>query len=225
MPEDLASGAARDLVVVDELDVPWTREAGEPAATPTPDVGRRTAAAGFQHNHGLDRLTPAGVGHADSARFADRRMRVQRLLPRGRVDALTAGLDEVLEPIDVRIAPILMAHEHIAGVQPAAAEHVGRRGGILEVTRNHARTTHDAFARHSDGKLAKLLIDDPDVEQRCGSLAEGRCRSREDKVERDDEAALGLAEGVPEADSESGREVLYDARHHVGVAECEAKTR
>src|SRR5437868_13240614 len=113
MTKDLARGAPRYVPVVEEFDVAWALEAGQPLAAPRPDLLRRAAGSGLQDDHCLDRLSPARIGHADRTRLPDRRVCGQDLLDLGRIDVLAARLDQVLEAIDVRERPVLVAHEHV----------------------------------------------------------------------------------------------------------------
>src|SRR5438067_119334 len=105
-----------------EADVPRLLVAGELLAHVRDQLlgGERGAIA--QYHRGRDRLAPVGVGHADDAGLADRRVRQQDPLDLGWEDALAAAADHLLAAADDRPEALGVDHAEVAGQHPAVAD-------------------------------------------------------------------------------------------------------
>ncbi len=93
------------------------------AASPSPS----SEALGRGHHHGLDRLAPPVVGHADDSGVGHPGMGEQGVLDLGGVDVLAAGHDHVLDPVVQEEVAVLAQPAGVTGPEPAVVvEHVAR---------------------------------------------------------------------------------------------------
>src|SRR5436305_6356661 len=95
---------------------------------------------------GDDDLTPFGMGPADDRSLAHTSVLEQHFLDLARVDVRAARDDHVLGAILQREVAVRVEHADIAGVQPAGAERLRGRLGILPVARHHHVATADDLA-------------------------------------------------------------------------------
>src|SRR4051812_14885243 len=69
--QDLAGGAAGQVLLAQELHVARALVARQPLAAPVRQLAGRGLGARRQHDGGLDRLAPVRVGHAEHAHLGD----------------------------------------------------------------------------------------------------------------------------------------------------------
>src|SRR6266702_791969 len=81
-----------------------------------------SAAATHSTYRGLDGLAPDRIRDPEQARLLDRGVTGEPELDLGGVHVLAAALDEVLRAIDERQRAVVVRDDHVAGVEPAAAE-------------------------------------------------------------------------------------------------------
>ena len=134
--QDLADQRLRERVA--ELDLAWDAVAGQPLlriAAPRDDLLRGRGLALLQDDERLHPLAGLIVGHADHRTLQDLRVTEQHLLDLGRVHVEPGHQDHVLHAVDDVEVAVLVHHRDVAGVQPAVADHLGRRLGPVPVAR------------------------------------------------------------------------------------------
>ncbi len=100
---------------------------------------------------------------ADDRGFQHRRVTVERVLDLLGVDVLAAPDDEVLDPVHQRQIPVLVEPADVTGVQPAAAQYLGRLARPAEVPAHHVRPAHDHLTGLAGRQQLVLAVHDPDV--------------------------------------------------------------
>src|SRR5204862_7246451 len=133
----------------------------------------------------------------DDGDRADTGMRGDDVLDLAREDVEPAGDDHVLLAVDDREEAGAVAPRDVARVQPAAAERLGRRLGVVPVALHDEWTAHTDLPRLTLGHLGQILVEEPYVEPRDGSAACREAREVGDVVlllaqHCDGHAALGL---------------------------------
>ena len=123
---------------------------------------------------GDDGLAPALVGQPEDGDLAHRRVAHEDLLDLDRVDVLAAGDDHVLLAVDERDVAVVVDLAEVAGVEPAAAERVGRRRRQHPVAGEDVLAAHEQLADLADGDVAVVVVDEAglDVQQRAADRAE-----------------------------------------------------
>ncbi len=168
--EHLAGGVARQLV--DDLDARRALEVGQPLPGEGDQLGGRDLAVAG--DGGDDRLAPALVGQPEDGHLADGRVAHEDLLDLDRVDVLAAGDDHVLLAVDERDVAVLVDLAEVAGVEPAAAERLGRRLRQHPVPGEDVLAAHEQLADLAHGDVAVVGVDEArlDVQQRAADRAE-----------------------------------------------------
>ena len=117
------------------------------------------------HDHRLDRLAPALVGHRDHGCLHDRGVLEQGVLHLDRVDDLAAGVDDVLLAVDDVDVAFPVEDRQVSGVKPASLEGCPSRLLVLPVPGRHARTADYYLADGLAvcGHVFALLVDDAKV--------------------------------------------------------------
>src|SRR4029450_10342374 len=100
--------------------------------------------AGLELDHGLHRLAPLLVRHADHRAVLHRGMAPQHLLDLAGEDVEAAGDDHVLLAIDDVDEAVLVDNADVAGMVPAEGRGLARRGLVVVVAQ------HDQAAAHHD---------------------------------------------------------------------------
>lgn len=174
--EDLAAGVAREGVGED--DPFGCLEGGEPFAGVGEEFGLGGVGAG--DDDGGDGLDPLVVGEADDGGLGDGGVGVEGVLDLAGGDEDSAGVDDVLEPVDDGEVALLVADGEVAGVEPAAAERLGALLGQAPVAVAELRGAVDDLAGGAVGDLLALLVDDAglDEEDGLGRRSRGGPRAR-----------------------------------------------
>ena len=89
---------------------------------------------------------------ADDGDILDGVVTAQEVLDLYRIEVLAAGDDDVLLAVHQIDETVRILHRHVAGKQPAVAEHLAGRLLVLVVTGHHTGTL--------DGELADLALTD-----------------------------------------------------------------
>ena len=113
------------------------------------------------------------------------------------VDVLATADDEVLDPVHQRQVPILVEPADVAGVQPAAAQDLGRLAGPAEVAAHHVRPAHDHLTGLAGGSNRSWPSTTPTSTPGSGSPAVPALRVRMQRVERAADRAFRQAVACP----------------------------
>ena len=154
------------------LDAGRALEVGQPLPGEGDQLGRRGLAV--TGHGGDDRLAPALVGQPEDGDLAHGRVADDDLLDLDRVDVLAAGDDHVLLAVDERDVAVLVDLAEVAGVEPAAAERVGRRPGQHPVAGEDVLAAHEQLADVADRDVPVVGVDQAglDVLQRAADRAQ-----------------------------------------------------
>ena len=132
---------------------------------------------------------------ADHGQLGHGRVRRQGVLDLGAVDVLAAGDDHVLLAVDHVQEALLVRADQVTGMEPAAAERLGRGLGVLPVPGHGRRAAVDDLADLAGRDVLHVVVDDP------GRHDAHRLADRADLAERvragqraGDRRHLGLAE-------------------------------
>ena len=201
---------------------------GEPCTGPGTavfdEVLRPGAAAGPQCDERHRLLAEHRVRLADDRGLKHRRVTVEHVLDLLGVDVLAAPDDEVLDPVHQRQVPILVEPADVAGVQPAAAQYLGRLAGPAEVPAHHVRPAHDHLTGLAGRQQPVLAVDDPDVDagqwQPCGPGLAGSMQRVERAADRAFRQAIAFHDGHAVALLELSEQL---PRHRGSAADDEAE--
>ena len=167
--------------------------------------GAVAARPGLSVTNALGRSPHFSSGHRDHGALEHGRMPGDRLLDLDRRDVLAAGDDDVLLPVAELHVAVGVPHRDVAGVEPPAAERLGRRLGLLEVPHGGVVAAHDDLAERRG--VARHVV----------HLAVDHAHEVEERV------ALALAGGQPRLLVERQRVPLLVPRAHrvraVGLGE------
>src|SRR6516162_10651563 len=89
-------------------------------------------------------------------------MAQQYLFDLAGVDVAAAADDHVLRPVAQGQEPILVKAAEVAGVQPAAAQSLGRGFRVPPITLHHAIALRDDLTDLARRQLAVIIVDDLD---------------------------------------------------------------
>src|SRR5262245_25054920 len=107
------------------------------------DLGFGSLRRPSQNDYRLNRLTPFLVRHADDRHLKNSGVCSDYFLELSRVDVGTTGDYHVLLAIrDVQVA-VFVKMTHVSGMEPAVAERLRRRVGVVPVTLHHEVTPYD----------------------------------------------------------------------------------
>ena len=132
-------------------------------------------------------------------------------------NVLAAPADRVLEPIDEAEIAVGLAHDTIAGVEPAIAPGLGgflRRAEVFIGKCQRLVGPHHQLARRSVGGVLAAIVDDARIEalehrpHQSGLLVLDR--------RAEDEIGFGRAPAVEQADAGAPREIGVKLRRHAG---------
>ncbi len=118
---------------------------------------------GFEDNDSPANLTPPFIRHADDRRLGHLRQLVEHVLHLGRVNVLTARDEHILPPVDDVVVAILVAHGHVAGVQPAVFDGLSRHLRQAPVAGRHAGTFDQQFATFPGGQVVPGAVNDAHI--------------------------------------------------------------
>src|SRR5262245_4531180 len=139
------------------------------------DLGFGSLRRPSQNDYRLYRLTPFLVRHADDRHLENSGVCADNFLDLTRVDVCTTGDDHVLLAIrDVQVA-IFVKMTHVAGMEPAVAERLRGRVGVVPVTLHHEVATYDDLPRRSRRNITVHVVDHPDLDP--GGLASSRAEA------------------------------------------------
>ena len=96
------------------------------------ELVRRDLGPRAQDDDGAHLLAEGGMGHADDGAVGDGGVFEEGGLDLHRVDVLAAPDDHVLGPVDDVDEVVLVEPRHVAGVQPAPGERLGRLLGRFQ---------------------------------------------------------------------------------------------
>jgi hypothetical protein len=133
-------------------------------------LAERVARAGDDQR--LRRLAPLRVGDADHRHLEDAGMTADDLLDLARVDVGAPADDHVLLAIGDEQIAILVEVADVAGVQPAAAQGLGRRLRLVPVALHHDVAAYHDLAELAGRARLVLVVDDAHAHRR--RLAPGR---------------------------------------------------
>src|SRR4051794_5060931 len=159
--DDLSAHRLRQLV--DEDHPLRLLEPGETIARSGNDLGLRCRHAIAQHDHRCDVLPPLGIRQTDHGSLGPRWVGVDHLLALAAVHILTAGDDHVLHPIDDVEKPFVVAASHVARVEPATLEGLGRTFLVAEVSLQNLLATYDDLPHYTGRTLDHVFVDDHHV--------------------------------------------------------------
>src|SRR5712691_1829824 len=145
----------RRLGQVTELDGGRRLEVGDVLLAEVDDLLRGRLLAGLERDEGFRALAPFLVGDGDDRALHHGGMAGHTLLDLDRRDVLAARDDDVLLAVAQLDVAVGVPDADVARVEPAAAERLGGRLGLLEVAE------HDVVAPHDD--LAQRLAVARDV--------------------------------------------------------------
>src|SRR6185437_638820 len=157
--EDLARGALGQ--VVHQPDHPRVLVGRHLALDVVAQLLGRGRRALLERDGGADLLAVLVVGDAHDRGLPDRRVLVEHLLDLARVDVVAAADDQLLLAVhDVEVA-VLIDAAHVAGVQPAVDDRLGRRLRPLPVALHHVVAADDDLAHLALGHLVAVVVDHP----------------------------------------------------------------
>ena len=135
---------------------------GEQAAAVGDDVARRRAAAFLGDDESLRHLAPLRVGDGDDRDLEDVGVLGDRLLHLDGRDVFAAGDDDVLLAVAELDVAVGVHDGDVARMEPAAAEGLRRRLGIVEVARHDVVVAHHHLAHRLAVRrhVPQLLVDD-----------------------------------------------------------------
>src|SRR5699024_4968252 len=158
---DLTGGITWQLF--DELDALGHFKCGEPRARPRDQIfGVNVGSIRLGDNRG-DQLTPCIVWHTDDGDFNDIGVFVKHLFGFYGVDVFTAGNDHVVLPVDQRVKPVGVDPGHVTGVEPSAAQSMGRFFGSIPIAHEHARPAYAQFANLVDAHRLIVGVHEAEV--------------------------------------------------------------
>ena len=115
---------------------------------------------GPQTDHGLDRLAPIRVGHADRGRLAYRRMLVEDVLDLPGPDLVAGDVDLVLFSVH-QIEPAVCVHEpDVTRPEPPAGDRLLGLVWFPPVAGHHLRPRRHDFPDLADGQIRAVVADD-----------------------------------------------------------------
>ena len=127
--------------------------------------GSASVVAGLQHDHCLDRLAPARVGHGDDAGLVDGGVLVQQAFHLGRPDLVAADVDHALEAVAQEEVALGVHAGEVAGAEEALAVALEEAGGVglavAPVAQHHLGGAGDELAHLTRRQLGQCVrIDD-----------------------------------------------------------------
>ena len=164
---------------VDEGDVAGRLEVREPGQGVANDargdlLGRRQVGRLAQDDAGEHLLAAGRVGGGGDGARRHGRVRVEDALDLERRDVLAAAPDDVLAPVDEVEVALRTALDDVAGVEPAVGPRLLGGRLVLEVAEEEVAPRvvtggpHEQLARHADGDVGALVVDDARLDARIG---------------------------------------------------------
>ena len=115
----------------------------------------------LEQNKDCHNLPLLPVRHSDGGRLPHLRQGLDHPFHLGRVDVFPGADDHLHLPADDIDESLFVPPSHIPGVKPSAPYRLRRLGGLVPITRKHARPLDDDLARLAGFYVALLLVHDP----------------------------------------------------------------